>query len=118
MRRGSSAQGVDLPKHSLPWCINEEAFERPEAYRGIIDAQVVASQIVEQEVEYGGYTVKRLASGSIQVWRAGKCEPVVKPVLRELAAELDVELVNEQGTLLNTRQLGMRVLSAMAVHKA
>jgi hypothetical protein len=35
-----------------------------------------------------------------------------------LAAELDVELVNEQGTLLNTRQLGMRVLSAMAVHKA
>jgi len=115
---GLFGAGVDLPKHSLPWCINEEAFERPEAYRGIIDAQVVASQIVEQEVEYGGYTVKRLASGSIQVWRAGKCEPVVKPVLRELAAELDVELVNEQGTLLNTRQLGMRVLSAMAVHKA
>jgi len=115
---GLFGAGVDLPRHSLPWCINEEAFERPEAYRGIIDAQLVALQAVEREAEYGGYTVKRLASGSIQVWRAGKCEPVVKPVLRELAAELDVELVNEQGTLLNTRQLGVRVLSAMAVYKA
>lgn len=110
--------GIDLPRHGLPWCINEEAFERPEAYRGIIDAQVVAAQAVEQQAQYGVYTVKRLASGSIQVWRAGKCEPVVKPVLRELALELDVELANEQGTVWNTRQLGSRVLLAIAERQA
>src|SRR5690606_16923637 len=64
---GLFGAGVDLPSHSLPWCINEEAFERPEAYRGIVDAQVAASQAVEREAEYGGFIVKRLVSGSIQV---------------------------------------------------
>ncbi|WP_245962071.1 AAA family ATPase [Stutzerimonas urumqiensis] len=104
---------VDLPAHSLPWCVNEEAFERPEAYRGITDAESVLQESAEEQVEYDGCTVKRLVSGSIQVWRAGKCEPVTKPALRELAAKLCVELVNAQGAPLTTRQLGARVIAAI-----
>lgn len=106
--------GVDVPTHNQLWCINEEAYERPEAYRGITDAESLSQEKPAEEAEYDGCTIKRLASGSIQVWRAGACEPVTKPVLRDLAAQLNVKLTNGQDGLLNTRQLGARVLAAIA----
>lgn len=32
---------ANVSSHNLPWYINEEAFKRPEAYRGIIDHQMI-----------------------------------------------------------------------------
>ena len=109
---------VSVSAHNLPWSINEEAFERPEAYRGIIDQVLAGAGItVLAQAEHGGYTIKRLSSGSIQVWQGETCEPLSKPVLRKLAADLNVALLSAQGGELNTRTLGRKVLAALGAEQ-
>lgn len=39
---------VSVSSHNLPWRINEKAFERPEAYLGIIDAVLAASSVAKE----------------------------------------------------------------------
>jgi len=63
---------------------------------------------------YGAYTVTALENATILVFVNGEPVSPAKPVLRKLAAELGVELLNSNGNAHNTRQLGSLVMAAMA----
>lgn len=69
---------------------------------------------VVHQASYGEYIVRQRESGSIEVEQGGQTVEPVKPVLRELAAELAVPLHNVQGKEHNTRQLGAQILKAIA----
>lgn len=68
---------------------------------------------VAAEVEYLGYIIREMESGTIEIERDGLQVLPVKPALRELAAELNVGLLNGRGNPLNTRQLGTQVIQSI-----
>ena len=64
-------------------------------------------------ITYKNYTVTRFASGTIQATKNGIIATPTKPLLRELAKELNISIENENGNLHITRQLGVLVMRAM-----
>jgi len=52
------------------------------------------------------YTINELENGTIEVESNGKLILPAKPVLRELAAKFNVNVLNDSGNPRNTRQLG------------
>lgn len=96
------------------WELNQAAFMRVGSYLGIIDQNAKpAAQYVPQAVQLNGLTVKQLASGTIEILRDGQSVKPVKPVLRELAKQYGLSIVNGSGIEMNTRQLGARVIRAI-----
>lgn len=97
------------------WMINEDAFDRVEAYLGIIDSEAVPKQVAlaasDGSIEYGGYRLERLADTTIKVYDKG-IEQVAKPILKLLAAQLGISHLNGKGNEYNTRQLGALVIKA------
>ncbi|WP_394778633.1 AAA family ATPase [Undibacterium sp.] len=97
------------------WEINTDAYDRIDAYLGIIDHKTttpVVASLVEREVaEYGGYRLERLADTTVKVFENGE-EQVAMPILRTLAKQLGVNLQNPKGGDHNTRQLGDKVIKA------
>lgn len=65
-------------------------------------------------VSYGEYVLRQRESGAIELERHGQPVQPVKPALRGLAAQLNVVTLNERGNEMNTRQLGARVMRAIA----
>ena len=59
------------------------------------------------------YRVDQLENGSIQVLRNLQILPQSKPVLREIALSLGVDLLNTMGNPKNTRALGSDVIKAI-----
>lgn len=101
------------------WVIKEEAFGRIEAYVEIIDASRKPSNVAtERQANVGEYTVKQLATGTIEVWRNGTKLGTTKPTLMEIAKGLDVDTLYVTGTLANTRELGKRVLNALSKNQS
>lgn len=97
------------------WTLNDEAFERMEAYLSILDASLVGGiQAVKREAVQGEITLRELASGSIEVWRAGALQQPAKPVLRELAEQLGLALESASGSLLTTRGLGRQLIDRLS----
>lgn len=111
--------GVHVGSGSKTWCINEEAFDRMEAYAGIIDhpARSLTSEVL-REATHDEFTVREMKTGSIEVLRDGARLAKVKPSLRELAAALQVRTINGMGSDLNTRALGRAVLGALQSNRA
>jgi 5-methylcytosine-specific restriction protein B len=110
---------VAVTAHNLPWHINDEAFECVEAYLGIIDHQAIAPELgVARQAEHGSLTIRQLSSGSIEVWQGGKCLPIAKPSLRDVAGQLGLALANGQGSIHNTRTLGRKVIEALTADNA
>ncbi len=105
---------VHVGAGSKTWCINEEAFDRIEAYVGVIDHQArsMTSEVV-REAAHGEFSVREMKTGSIEVFRSGVRLSVAKPSLRELAAALQVSTTNGMGADHNTRALGRAVLAAL-----
>jgi hypothetical protein len=68
---------------------------------------------VADEATYEGYVIRRRESNAIEIERDGQQVTPAKPVLRTLAAQLNVPLQNGAGNPLNTQQLGARVISAI-----
>ncbi len=66
-----------------------------------------------QTVIYKNYTVTRLNSGAIKATNDGHDASIVKPLLRELAQELNVNIENKNGNAYNTQQLGVLVMKAI-----
>lgn len=64
-------------------------------------------------VEFEGYIIRELETGSIEVTRDGEAIVPVKPVLRNLASDLNVGLLNGNGNPMNTRQLGSQVIKTI-----
>lgn len=65
------------------------------------------------EVQYDGYVLRELESGSIEIERDGVAISPVKPVLRDLAMVLHIGLLNSKGNAFTTRQLGSLVIQTI-----
>lgn len=74
------------------------------------NSKIEKRSIVMQEEEYKNYTVQKLESGTIRVTHEGNEVPVVKPILREIAKEIGVDINNGNGNLKTTRVLGNDVI--------
>ncbi len=68
--------------------------------------------------QIGRWRVVQYENGSIAVDTDGVREPVAKPVLREIARELGVNLLNGAGGVMNTRQLGAAIIASAAPSSA
>jgi hypothetical protein len=62
-------------------------------------------------VQIGSRRVIQYENGSIAVEVDGARAPVVKPILREIAAELRLSPLNSNGNAMNTRQLGAAIIA-------
>ncbi|WP_404365609.1 DUF6998 domain-containing protein [Marinobacter sp.] len=67
-----------------------------------------------REVDFREYTVRELENGSIEVEQDGSLFVPAKPVLRELARDLNIGLLNSNGNPLNTRQLGSQIIASLS----
>ncbi|MGY8607431.1 hypothetical protein ACTVH1_17335 [Gluconobacter cerinus] len=76
----------------------------------------VSGEKVVREAVLGDTRVLEYESGTIEVQEDGVRVPVMKPVLRKLADQLGVSLLNGNGNFRNTRQLGAEVIAAIAAH--
>ena len=105
---------VHVGAGSKAWYVNEEAFDRVEAYAGIIDHQArsLTSEVV-REAAHGDFAVREMKTGSIEVFKGGVRLAVAKPSLREIASALQVSTTNGMGGDHNTRALGRAVLAAL-----
>ena len=65
-------------------------------------------------VTFNGFTVRELESGSIEVEKDGVIQNPTKPVLRDIATQLNIPLVNANGNPFTTRQLGSQVIKTIA----
>ncbi len=66
-----------------------------------------------KEVEIEGYKLVEYENGSITVHENGKMISPAKPILRELAAALNLPIVNSTGNQHNTRTLGSLVINTV-----
>jgi len=66
------------------------------------------------EGRHGGVRITQYENGTIVVERDGIVEPQAKPVLRDIAAQIGVSLLNANGNARNTRQLGSEVLAVLS----
>ena len=64
-------------------------------------------------VTYKNYTVTKFTSGIIQATKNAQIAAPTKPLLRDLAQELNVNIENSNGNLHITRQLGVLVMRAI-----
>ena len=64
-------------------------------------------------VSKGNYIVKELENGTIEVYDKGKLVSPSKPVLRDLAEQLRISILNSNGNPYNTRQLGSLVIKTI-----
>ncbi len=65
-------------------------------------------------VQFGPYTVTALENATIQVFHDGELVSPTRPILRKLAAELGIGLLNSNGNQYNIRQLGSLVIDSIA----
>lgn len=66
-----------------------------------------------KEVEFQGYLIRELETGTIEVEQNSVLISPAKPALRSLAKILNVNLLNSNGNLLNTRQLGSQLIKTI-----
>ena len=96
------------------WHVSEDAFDRLEAYLGVIDQQLPSDlSVIRREAVHGGLTLREQSSGSIEVWREGALQVPSKPLLRSVAEALGVSLFNAKGSQLNTRALGRQLINRL-----
>lgn len=65
------------------------------------------------EASHGNYRIVRFENASIIVERGDIVEPVAKPILREIAEEIGVNILRDAGDKKNTRTLGLDVIRAL-----
>lgn len=66
-----------------------------------------------KEVSFDGYDIKELENGSIEVEKASNIISPVKPVLRSLANQLNIPILNVNGNPFNTRQLATLIINSI-----
>ncbi|GAA4098582.1 DUF6998 domain-containing protein [Zhongshania borealis] len=69
-----------------------------------------------KSVTSDSYKVQELENGTIEVFLNNEFVSPVKPALRELAAKLNISILNGNGNQLNTRQLGSLIILAIQKH--
>lgn len=76
-------------------------------------ARPLEEMVVLREQPYKGHVIRQYENGTIQVLTDGVEEPVAKPLLREFAKELQVDVLNGAGSPRNTRQLGDQIINKL-----
>jgi hypothetical protein len=66
-----------------------------------------------KEVYFQGYTIRELETGTIEIEQDGILKSPAKPELRKLAKQFNISLLNSNGNLLNTRQLGSQLIKTI-----
>lgn len=69
--------------------------------------------VVTSEARHGLYRILQYENGTIIVELDGQVQPLAKPALREIASSLGISLLNANGNVRNTRQLGTEILTAL-----
>jgi 5-methylcytosine-specific restriction protein B len=110
--------GGDVPvsQNAARWELNQSAFKNVDAYLGIINHAIKASELTRSEVKEAsreGLTLRQLGTGAIEVFRNGVLVKPAKQILRELAGTLNVSIFTSNGTPLNTRMLGRKVINSL-----
>jgi hypothetical protein len=72
---------------------------------------------VVDQASYGEVTIKQYENATILVFRAGIQVPVAKPVLREIAAKIGVDIMRSNGEQKDTRQIGAGVIKMLKAIK-
>ena len=70
---------------------------------------------VSNEASFGDYLVRQYENGTIQVQKSDELQQMAKPHLREIAAEIGVDLLNSNSKAKNTRQLGADIIKVLQV---
>ena len=65
---------------------------------------------VLKSIQISDYTIKELENGTIEVERDNQVLTPAKPILRELAKQLNISIFNGAGNPMNTRQLGSLII--------
>lgn len=105
---------VDVGLNGQTWHINEDAFDRLEAYLGVIDHQQSSQTVATKgEAKHGELVLRELTTGTIEIWRAGVRQIPSKPLLRSVADDVGVSQFNAMGNPLNTRALGRQVITRL-----
>lgn len=82
--------------------------------RGSRETRTVESLEITDKAAYSDFEIVRYESGAIRIFRDGAEQPVVvKEILRAVATEVGVDLLNPRGGLKNTQQLGADVIRAL-----
>lgn len=112
----------DLLEAVIPQMRDKEKFysfntrERSTASRERALARVIRpldEMEVINEAQFGRHTVLQYENSTIAVLGDGEQIPVVKPILRLIAAELNVSPLNSAGAEKNTRQLGDHIIKVI-----
>lgn len=82
--------------------------------RSVIVTYTPTSGIFE-EVAYQGHTIRKHEDTTIEVLEGTRNVSPLMPYLREVAQDLGLSTLNGSGNPLNTRQLGARVINAIAM---
>lgn len=107
-------EGTTVSNHRARWQINKSAFTKVESYLGVIDHQRQTTALEsEAEARKDNLVIRRMSTGSIQVWENGARLPEAKATLRELAIELGLNTHHSTGTEFNTRAIGNAVIKAL-----
>lgn len=105
---------VTVAQNNEQWELNDSAFQRAEAYRGIIDHSLQAPiRYDSRTAQQGDVTVRQLETGTVEVLRNGQPVKPAMPMLRELAKQHNVQTHWASGIEMNTRHLGARVIKAL-----
>lgn len=112
-------ESVTVNKSNERWELNSAAFKNVEAYLGIIDHMAKVETETEgkrygaKEARHGDLVVRQSDSGTIEVSRNGVVEKPTKPILQKLADTLGITQLTRNGTAMNTRRLGRKVISSL-----
>lgn len=82
--------------------------------RGTRETRPVESLEIMDSAPYSDLEIVRYESGAIRIIRDGEEQPVVvKGLLRSIAADVGVDLLNSKGGSKNTQQLGADIIRAL-----
>lgn len=94
---------------------SEGSGKRTISLRRMVRKTVPPSQVKRvSEVLFQGYMIRELETGTIEVEKDGVLITPAKPLLRELAVPLGVGILNGNGNVLTTRQLGSQIIKSVA----
>lgn len=70
-------------------------------------------QKIASEAAHGEYVIREFESGTVIVLKNGIKESTAKPILRTIAKDLGISILNSNENPMNTRQLGARIIKEL-----
>ncbi|WP_037388411.1 DUF6998 domain-containing protein [Sinorhizobium americanum] len=74
------------------------------------DDAPIADLLVTKKAHYKGHTIKQYENGTVHVVKDGEVQQPALPILRNFAAELQIDPLNSTGSPKNTRYLGDQII--------